>query len=123
MELAKLVMIAATALAGFAAGAQAEDFYKGKTLTIVVGYSPGGSLLRHPLEFNRLLDIWSSFGLPLWLSLCAPSSAIEDPLAQHKATVSPGIWSPAAQDAWAARFVPLALVNILITAVVLWMKS
>jgi hypothetical protein len=91
----------------------------GLMLEINVGYSPGGSLLRHPLEFNRLLDIWSSFGLPLWLSLCAPSSDIEDPLAQHKTTVSPGVWSAAAQQAWVARFVSLSLVKTSVQGV-LW---
>ena len=74
----------------------------GLMIEINVGYSPGGTLLRHPLEFNRLLDIWSSFGLPLWLSLSAPSSDIEDPLAQHKATVSPGMWDRGTQQAWVA---------------------
>jgi hypothetical protein len=83
----------------------------GLMIEINVGYSPGGSLLRHPLEFNRLLDIWSSFGLPLWLSLCAPSSDIEDPLAQQKTTVSRGTWNAAAQQAWVGQFVPLALVK------------
>ena len=54
----------------------------GLMLEINVGYSPGGTLPRHPLEFSRLLDAWSLLGLPLWLSLCAPSAYHEDPLAQ-----------------------------------------
>jgi hypothetical protein len=91
----------------------------GLMMEINVGYSPGGTLPRHPLEFNRLLDAWSSFGLPLWLSLCVPSSDGEDPLAQQQATVSPGSWSGAAQRAWVARFVPLSLAKPMVQGV-LW---
>ena len=38
-----------------------------------------------PLEFSRQLDAWSLLGLPLWLSLSAPSGDGDDPLAQHNA--------------------------------------
>lgn len=44
--LAKRLAIATGAIAlsaGFATTAQAEDFYKGKTLTIMLGHTPGGS--------------------------------------------------------------------------------
>jgi hypothetical protein len=78
-------------------------------LEINMGYSPGGTFLRHPLEFSRQLDVWSLFGLPLWLTVSAPSGHHDDQLAQHKASVPDNAWSPAAQQAWAARFVPLAL--------------
>jgi hypothetical protein len=81
----------------------------GLMLEINVGYYPGGTLPRQPLEFNRQLDAWSKLGLPLWLSLSAPSDEQEDPLAYRKATIPPGIWTAEAQQAWAARFVPLAL--------------
>jgi hypothetical protein len=82
---------------------------EGLMLEINVGYSPGGTLPRHPLEFSRMLDTWSLFGLPLWLSLSAPSAYHEDPLAQRKVVLPPDSWSLAAQQAWVARFVPLAL--------------
>jgi len=36
------VIIALAALLAFAAPACADDFYQGKTISIVVGYSPGG---------------------------------------------------------------------------------
>jgi hypothetical protein len=81
----------------------------GLMLEINAGYSPGGTFLRHPLEFNRQLDTWSLFGLPVWLSVSAPSGYHEDPLARHKAATPSSSWSPAAQQAWAARCVPLAL--------------
>jgi hypothetical protein len=91
----------------------------GLMIEMNVGYSPGGSLLRHPLEFNRLLDTWSAFGLPLWLSLSAPSAVREDPLAQHPTAVSSGNWSTAAQRVWVARFVPLSLAKLMVQGV-LW---
>jgi hypothetical protein len=91
----------------------------GLMLELNVGYWPGGTLPRHPLEFNRLLDTWSLLGLPLWLSLCAPSAYHEDPLAQHKTALPPGSWSALAQQAWAARFVPLSLAKPMVQGV-LW---
>ena len=81
----------------------------GLMMEINVGRSPGGTFPRHPLEFNRLLDTWSLLGLPLWLSLSTPSAYHEDPMAQRKAPLLPGSWSPTAQQAWISRFVPLAL--------------
>lgn len=40
MDIRKLLIAGVACLASFAA--QAEDFYKGKTITILVGFSPGG---------------------------------------------------------------------------------
>ena len=91
----------------------------GLMLEINVGYWPGGTLLRHPLEFNRQLDAWSLLGLPLWLSVSAPSGYHEDPLAQHKAAMPSSSWTPAAQQAWVARFVPLLLAKPMVQGV-LW---
>jgi hypothetical protein len=81
----------------------------GVMLEINAGYYPGGSLPRNPLEFSRQLDAWSVWGLPLWLSICAPSSCDADPMANRNVKVPPGTWSPAAQQAWVARYVPLML--------------
>ena len=66
----------------------------GLMLEINVGYLPGGTLPRHPLEFSRQLDAWSLLGLPLWLSLCAPSGDHDDPLAQRKAIAAAGQLDP-----------------------------
>ena len=90
----------------------------GVMMEMNVGYWPGGTLPRHPLEFNRLLDAWSQLGLPLWLSLCAPSAYHEDPLALHKTPLPPGSWTAAAQQAWVGRFVPLALAKPMVQGVV-----
>lgn len=89
----------------------------GLMLEINVGWSPGGTLLRHAVEFNRQLDAWSLLGLPLWVSLSAPGGTGEDPLAQHKESAAVS-WTPAVQQAWAARFVPLALAKPTVQGVV-----
>lgn len=81
----------------------------GLMLEMNTGYYPGGTLLRHPLEFNRQLDAWGKLGLPLWLSLSAPSADHADPLAYRKAAILLGSWTLSAQQAWADQFVPLAL--------------
>ncbi len=81
----------------------------GLMIEMNVGYWPGGTLPRHPVEFSRQVDSWSVLGLPLWLSFCAPSAEGDDPLARRKTKVAAAGWSPAAQRAFAARFVPLAL--------------
>jgi hypothetical protein len=90
----------------------------GLMMEINVGQSPGGSLLRHPLEFNRLLDAWSLLGLPLWLSLSAPGAHHEDPLAQRTTTPPPGIWTTVTQQAWATRLIPLSLAKPMVQGVV-----
>ncbi len=81
----------------------------GLMMEINVSYQPGGTLPRHPIEFSRQLDEWARLGLPLWLSLSAPSGDHDDPLAQRRAAAPPGGWTPIAQQRWAARFVSLAL--------------
>ncbi len=91
----------------------------GLVMEMNVGYCPGGTLPRHPLEFSRQLDIWSLLGLPLWLSLSAPSGDAADALAQHKEAMPSSDWSPAAQQAWIARYVPLSLAKPLVQGV-LW---
>jgi hypothetical protein len=81
----------------------------GVMLEINVGYFPGGTLSRNPLEFSRQLDAWSVWGLPLWLSVCAPSVCDADPMAHRNVQLEPGSWTPAAQRAWVAKYVPLML--------------
>jgi hypothetical protein len=81
----------------------------GLMLEMNVGYQPGGTLPRHPLEFNRQLDSWARLGLPLWLSFSAPSADHADPLAQRRVAMPPSGWTLVTQQRWAARFVPLAL--------------
>jgi hypothetical protein len=90
----------------------------GLMLEMNVGFSPGGTLLRHPIEVSRQLDTWSILGLPLWLSICAPSGHSEDLLAQCRTATPSSSWTPATQQAWVARNVPLSLVKPLVQGVI-----
>ena len=90
----------------------------GLMIEINMGYSPGGTLPRHTLDFSRQLDAWARLGLPLWLSLCAPGGEGDDPLARAKLRLPPGVWTPAAQQSFAARFVPLALAKPAVQGVI-----
>lgn len=82
-------------------------------LEINLGYTPGGSEPRDPLEFGRQIDRWSMLGLPLLVSLVVPSSAEADPRAARGDRVVPfaagGKLSGAAQRAWAETYVPVLL--------------
>lgn len=88
---------------------RADIGLSGLVMEMNLGYFPGGTMPRHILEFNRQLDAWSELGLPLWLSLCAPSAYHDDPLAVRKVALRPGSWTPAAQQSLAARLIPFAL--------------
>lgn len=81
----------------------------GLMLEVNVGYHPGGTLLRDPLEFSRHLDYWSLLGVPLYLAVCAPSAGRADPLAQGRAKPASGVWDVKTQQAWVSRYIPLAL--------------
>ncbi len=81
----------------------------GLCLEINLDSHPGGTLNRTLLEFSRQLDLWSIFDLPLWLSLSVPSAGGEDPLAWQKDSKTSEAWTPAAQQTWIARYLPLVL--------------
>ncbi|OHB83689.1 MAG: hypothetical protein A2V98_25235 [Planctomycetes bacterium RBG_16_64_12] len=81
----------------------------GLMLEINMGYHPGGTLLRDPLEFSRQLDYWNLLGVPLFLSLSVPSAGGDDPLAWRPAKLPSGSWTEESQRAWVARHVPLLL--------------
>lgn len=81
----------------------------GLVLEINVAYYPGGSLPRDPLEFSRLLDYWSLLGVPLFVAITVPSDSSADRNSRRPASPPPEGWSPAAQDKWVARYVPLLL--------------
>ncbi|MGW8256282.1 MAG: endo-1,4-beta-xylanase [Thermoguttaceae bacterium] len=79
----------------------------GLMLELNLGYYPGGTALRDPLEFSQQLDLWLGWGLPLWISVCAPSLCDADPMAFRDISVPPGSWTPATQQAWIARYLPI----------------
>lgn len=61
---------------------RAELGIAGLGLELNLGYWPGGSLPRDPLEISDLIDQWSMLGLPLIVMLTLPSSAAADPAAR-----------------------------------------
>lgn len=81
----------------------------GVMLEVNLGYHPGGTLPRTPLDFSRQLDYWSLLGLPLFVSITVPSADQDDPLANRHVILRPGSWTARAQQAWVARYVPLIL--------------
>ena len=48
-------------------------------LEINLGYSPHGTLPRDLLDISRMVDRWSTFGLPLVILLTIPSAPSDDP--------------------------------------------
>jgi hypothetical protein len=84
----------------------------GVGLEINVGYTPDGSEPRDALEFGRQMDRYSSLGLPLLVSLTAPSASTPDARARRKCQVVPmadGALTPAAQRTWADQVLPMLL--------------
>jgi hypothetical protein len=79
----------------------------GLMLEINVGYQPGGTMTRDLLDFSRQLDYWSLLGVPLFLSLSAPSGDQADPLAHLANRRPPSGSSPRTQQAWASHYIPL----------------
>jgi hypothetical protein len=82
------------------------------------GCFAGGTLPRSEIDLNRLLEYWGLLGLPLLVGLSLPSGDGADPKARQKIELSHGSWSPAAQQAWTARYVPLIMAKPNVQAVV-----
>jgi hypothetical protein len=82
------------------------------------GCFTGGTLLRSEMDVNRLLDYWSLLGLPLLVGMSVASAVGADPKARQKVNASSDSWNLAAQQAWAARYVPLILAKPGVQAVV-----
>jgi hypothetical protein len=89
----------------------------GVVLEVNLGYYPGGTLARTPLDFSRQLDHWGLLNLPLFVSLTVPSADHDDPLAQRRVQVARDSWTAVAQQSWVARYVPLILSKPLVRGV------
>ncbi|NLX97364.1 MAG: hypothetical protein GXY83_14435 [Rhodopirellula sp.] len=81
----------------------------GLVLEINLGYRPGGTMCRDPLEFGRQVDYWSMLGVPLYLALTVPSGSSVDPLAQRRVVLPPDHWTSKSQQTWVTRNLPLLL--------------
>lgn len=83
----------------------------GVNLEIATGYRPDGTPLRDLLDCSRLIDQWSVLGLPLYVTLVAPSADASDEETISQLEVTPGIWnSPLdaeVQASWASAYMTL----------------
>ena len=69
----------------------------------------GGSLPRDAVDLSRQLDYWAVLGLPLHVVLTIPSDVHDDPLASRPVGCATESWTPALQQAWVARWLPMLL--------------
>lgn len=76
-------------------------------LEINVGPMARGSLPRDLIEVSRLVDRWSSLGLPLMLHINCPSS--DEPDAQARWSAPPTGWTPHVQREWVEEYASLLL--------------
>ncbi len=102
---------------------RADIGISGFGLEINAGYWPRGSAHRPVFEYARLIDQWSQLGLPLLVTLTAPSSDAEDPLAIQTIRPEPIVPQAGAGDdsqgAWAKLVAPL-LASRPAVQVVIW---
>ena len=91
----------------------------GLAIEMNVGYAPGGTPPRDPLDTSRHLDYWSMLGVPVYLTLAVPSSSEPDPLARRHTAVQITDCAPTTQADWTDSFIPLFLAKPYIRGV-LW---
>ena len=95
----------------------------GFALEVNAGYEPGGSFHRPTIEWGKLLDQWSMWGLPLMACVSSASATTRDPSARKNIEVSlPAGMGDTDQDAqrhWAGSILPLLLARSAVQ-VVLW---
>lgn len=82
-------------------------------IEINLGYWPAATLPRDVLEISRMLDRWTSVGLPLVLQITLPSSTNPDPLASLPAKPianwGPKPLSTTIQEEWVKQLLPLLI--------------
>ena len=85
----------------------------GLGLEINVGYHPGGSYLRDPLDVSQLIDHWSTLSLPLHVTLTIPSGSTLDSQARNPSTplssAFPGGWNGQVQQQLTESYLPVLL--------------
>lgn len=82
-------------------------------LEIAVGYSPRKSAYRDLLQISQLFDLWGGLGIPLQVTLAAPSNAAHDPLAEKGIDADSSDPerppTPETQADWAKQVIPLLM--------------
>ena len=85
----------------------------GINLEIAIGYRPRGTASRDVLDFSRMVDIWSTLGVPLYVTLAFPSATNVDENAKPDLEVDRAgwkkPWSEAAQAEWVDLYLPLLM--------------
>lgn len=85
----------------------------GVHLEVAMGYLPRGSARRDLLDVSRLLDQWSVLGIPLYVTLAAPSSLVHDAAAGFDWEIDPHVWETAdtesEQARWFGELLPLLM--------------
>lgn len=85
----------------------------GINLEIAMGYGPRGTPYRGLLEFTRLIDLWSTLGVPLHVTLASPSGAGVDPQAMADLEIEDRSWPDGSceesQGRWLEQVVPLLM--------------
>jgi hypothetical protein len=76
----------------------------GVGIEINLGFSPQATLPRDVLEFNSQLEMWSSLGMPLLVSIAVPSGGAE--------------FSLLSQQTWIETYVPILLARPAVQAVI-----
>ncbi|TWU24712.1 endo-1,4-beta-xylanase [Bythopirellula polymerisocia] len=95
----------------------------GFALEINAGFDPGGSFHRPTIEWGKLLDQWSMWGLPLMVSISTASDSNRDPKARKNIEVELPIgFQVTGQDSqrhWAGSVLPLLLARSAVQ-VIIW---
>ena len=94
----------------------------GVNLEIAVGYGKRGSWYRDPLAFSRMIDSWSTLGVPLHVTLACPSQPVLSETDPDLATAwwgGPNGPSEQAQADWLEKYLPVIMAKPAVTGVFL----
>jgi hypothetical protein len=93
----------------------------GVNLEIAMGYQMVGAGFRDLLDMSRLIDLWSTLGVPLYVTLAYPTSREVDAKANSRVKVTPDqwrlSWSDDSQAEWIDQVLPMLLAKQAIVGV------
>jgi hypothetical protein len=105
---------------------RAELGVSGVAVEIAPGYSAPGSHLRDLFEFSKLLDLYSLLNVPLHIWMALPSASGPDSSADPEVRIERSQWpvepSEAAQTAWGAKWIALAVAKPFVRTVS-WLQA
>lgn len=93
----------------------------GVNLEIAMGYSMVGAGFRDLLDVSRLIDLWSTLGVPIYVTLIYPATSQGDPKASSRIKVVGDQWrvpwSDESQAEWIDQVLPVLLAKQAIVGV------